>query len=85
MKASETRLQLILEGTKQYVVPMFQRTYSWDKRDWTTLWSDLMDLLEEENPRPHFIGSIVTSPANYCLRATGVAGLTGEDWTVELA
>jgi uncharacterized protein with ParB-like and HNH nuclease domain len=63
MKASETKLQLILEGTKQYVVPMFQRTYSWEKRDWTTLWSDLMDLLDDETPRPHFIGSIVTAPA----------------------
>lgn len=63
MKASETKLQLILEGTKQYIVPMFQRTYSWEKRDWTTLWSDVMDLLDEESSRPHFIGSIVTAPA----------------------
>jgi uncharacterized protein with ParB-like and HNH nuclease domain len=63
MKASETKLQHILEGTKQYVVPMFQRTYSWEKRDWGTLWSDLTDLLDEEDPKPHFIGSIVTAPA----------------------
>lgn len=63
MKANETKLQHILEGTKQYVVPMFQRTYSWEKRDWETLWSDLDDLLEEDEPRAHFIGSIVTMPA----------------------
>ncbi|MDQ3281603.1 MAG: DUF262 domain-containing protein [Acidobacteriota bacterium] len=63
MKASETKLQPILEGTKQYVVPMFQRTYSWDRKEWSVLWEDLADLMGETDPRPHFIGSIVTMPA----------------------
>ena len=27
MKASETKLQALIEGTKQYVVPLFQRAY----------------------------------------------------------
>jgi hypothetical protein len=31
MQASETKLQQIIEGTKQYVVPLFQRPYSWKK------------------------------------------------------
>ena len=63
MKASETKLQPILEGTKQYVVPMFQRTYSWDRKEWVILWEDLADLMADPDPRPHFIGSIVTMPA----------------------
>ena len=29
MHAKETRLQEIIEGTKQYVIPLFQRSYSW--------------------------------------------------------
>jgi len=28
MKANETKLQMIIEGTKQFVVPLFQRPYS---------------------------------------------------------
>jgi len=28
MQAKETKLQDIIEGTKQYVVPLFQRSYS---------------------------------------------------------
>ncbi|MGC8624888.1 MAG: GmrSD restriction endonuclease domain-containing protein, partial [Phycisphaerae bacterium] len=44
MKASETKLQKIIEGTNQYVVPLFQRTYSWGKREWKTLWDDLMEI-----------------------------------------
>ncbi len=62
MKASETKLQSILEGTKQFMVPLFQRTYSWDTKEWETLWGDLEDLREEQKPRDHFIGSTVTIP-----------------------
>jgi uncharacterized protein with ParB-like and HNH nuclease domain len=62
VKASETKLQSLIEGTNQYVVPLFQRPYSWDTKEWTVLWDDLVELYEEENPRRHFIGSIVTMP-----------------------
>ncbi|SDC85994.1 Protein of unknown function DUF262 [Desulfurella multipotens] len=62
MKASETKIQPILEGTKQYVVPLFQRSYSWQKTEWEVLWDDIIELYEMENPRTHFLGSIVTMP-----------------------
>lgn len=62
MQAAETKIQQLIEGTKQYLVPLFQRAYSWDKKEWRTLWLDLMDLCAEENPRPHFMGSVVTLP-----------------------
>ena len=64
MQASETKLQQIIEGTKQYVVPLFQRPYSWKKSEWQVLWDDLMELCESESPRTHFMGSIVTIPTN---------------------
>ena len=63
VKASETKLQPIIEGTKQYLVPLFQRTYSWEKKEWGFLWDDLIELSEMDNPREHFIGSIVTTSA----------------------
>ena len=62
MQAKETKIQDIIKGTKQYVIPLFQRTYSWTKEEWDMLWRDLVDLCEAENPRTHFIGSIVTMP-----------------------
>lgn len=64
MKASETKLQKILEGTNQYVVPLFQRAYSWDKKEWSDLWKDINELCESEgeNRRTHFLGSMVTMP-----------------------
>ena len=62
MQAKETKLQDIIEGTKQYVVPLFQRTYSWTNKEWNILWKDLVELCETKNPRTHFIGSIVNMP-----------------------
>ncbi len=62
MQAKETKLQDIMEGTKQYIIPLFQRTYSWTSKEWESLWKDLVDLCETENPRTHFIGSIVSMP-----------------------
>ncbi len=62
MHANQTDVQKILGGVQQYVVPLFQRPYSWETRQWTKLWSDLAELCEEDKPRNHFIGSIVTMP-----------------------
>jgi uncharacterized protein with ParB-like and HNH nuclease domain len=60
MKASETMLQSIIEGVKQYLVPLFQRSYSWQEKQWKALWENLVELTEAERPRNHFLGSIVT-------------------------
>lgn len=64
MEASETKLQKILEGTNQYVVPLFQRTYSWTKKEWDDLWKDIDELCsnKSEKRRVHFLGSMVTIP-----------------------
>ena len=35
MHAKKTRLQKITEGTKQYVIPLFQRPYSWTQKEWS--------------------------------------------------
>ena len=64
MKASETTLQPIFEGVKQYVIPLFQRAYSWKSKDWDTLWDDLMDLYDADDGREHFMGAIVTMPVD---------------------
>ncbi len=62
MNASKTKLQPLIEGQKQYVVPLFQRRYTWDTKNWVALWDDLLEVCEEATPREHFFGSIVTMP-----------------------
>lgn len=63
MDVSSAIFQPIFEGVKQYVIPLFQRSYSWNKNEWAILWEDLKEIYDSENPRPHFMGSIVTIPA----------------------
>ena len=64
MKANETSFnQIINSEGLQYVVPLFQRPYSWEKENWQTLMEDLDHLYAHDNPRlSHFIGSMVTIP-----------------------
>ncbi|MEB3220077.1 MAG: DUF262 domain-containing HNH endonuclease family protein [Nostocales cyanobacterium 94392] len=60
MKASETTFRNLLEGTKQFQIPLFQRPYSWKKENWETLWEDLMSLYNEQIKGFYFLGPIVT-------------------------
>lgn len=71
MKASETKLIRIIEGTNQYLVPHFQRPYTWQKKNWETLWVDIVALTPVADaiegggsPPEHFMGAMVTAPAH---------------------
>lgn len=64
MHVQEIRLQQVLEGTKQYRVPLYQRTYSWTPKQLGRLWADVVDLSEARMSEPHathFTGSLVLS------------------------
>ena len=60
MRASETRLRVLLEGQQHYVVPLFQRPYSWQHNDWKTLWKDIVETYRYNPAGGHFLGSIVS-------------------------
>jgi len=64
--ARETSLQELLEGSKQYQVPLYQRTYSWETEQLKQLWEDITQLAEGRTEDPgltHFIGSVVLAPS----------------------
>lgn len=64
MDVHEDALRTILEGTKQYSVPLYQRPYSWEKGQVQRLWNDIERLTEERQLAPsaqHFMGSLVLS------------------------
>jgi uncharacterized protein with ParB-like and HNH nuclease domain len=64
--ARETTLQELLEGSKQYQVPLYQRTYSWKHEQLKRLWEDILKLAEDRVDAPgatHFIGSLVLAPS----------------------
>lgn len=64
MNASELTLRQLLDGRRQYAVPLFQRKYSWLPSHHQQLWRDLLDLYETRLFEPkaqHFLGSVVTA------------------------
>ena len=62
MDVAESTLKAILEGSKQYRVPLYQRPYAWKKANLRKLWDDIADLvvLRKTNPEAsHFTGTLV--------------------------
>ena len=53
------RLGPLLSGPKQFVVPYFQRAYSWRRHQWNTLFDDILELYELGASNSHFLGSMV--------------------------
>lgn len=68
MKADNVNLQGILNSPNRYIIPIFQRYYSWGKREWSQLWDNLMELqYGSQNPgeghiETHFMGALVFVP-----------------------
>lgn len=63
MDAKAKTVKQILFSPDQYLIPFFQRQYSWQKKHWQTLWDDIMNLLEEESVKGgHFLGPLVCTP-----------------------
>jgi hypothetical protein len=75
VKAQETTFQALIQGEKQFQVPLYQRTYSWQEQQLRQLWSDILDqaeVLASGSPGPtHFLGSVVLAPSP-SLQAAGV-------------
>lgn len=63
INATKEKLASFFQGSSQFIVPFFQRSYVWDEDNWNTFWEHTVSVLEryEENtPGEHFIGTIIT-------------------------
>lgn len=60
MDARKGNIFEILNGNKQFIIPVYQRYYSWGEEQCKRLWDDIVNM--QKNGKPgHFVGSIVTS------------------------
>jgi uncharacterized protein with ParB-like and HNH nuclease domain len=72
MKATEAKLLEFLKRSPQFVIPIYQRIYSWTERECQQLWDEIMragqrsDVLAQSWDRSSMcrLGSI-RSPANH--------------------
>lgn len=59
MKATEAKLLDFLKKSPQFVIPIYQRTYSWTEGECRQLWDDILRTGRNEAITSHFVGSIV--------------------------
>ena len=62
MKAQDLQFTQLLEGSKQFIIPIFQRTYSWERSHCEQLWNDIIRVGTNPDLTSHFIGSAVYIP-----------------------
>jgi uncharacterized protein with ParB-like and HNH nuclease domain/alkylated DNA nucleotide flippase Atl1 len=77
VQVRETNLKQLVQGEKQFRVPLWQRQYKWRMADHQLLWRDILEQYTRAgdaasaNESGHFLGSIVLSPVPSA--ASGVA------------
>lgn len=59
MKATEAKMLEFLKKSPQFVIPIYQRTYSWTERECRQLWEDILRTGRDDAVTAHFVGSIV--------------------------
>lgn len=59
MKANATKFLGFLHKANQFIIPIYQRNYSWDEKQCQQLWDDIMRVGTNDSISVHFIGSIV--------------------------
>ena len=59
LKASENQFLTFLNGKKQFIIPIYQRTYSWDREQCEQLWNDIVRTATDRQATIHFVGSVV--------------------------
>lgn len=58
MDATKGNIYSILNGNKQFLIPVYQRYYSWETEQCSRLWKDIVDM-QKKGKVGHFVGSIV--------------------------
>lgn len=64
LSASKEKLLSFLNGSSQYIIPFFQRSYVWKVDNWSELWENIIEEYEEmvinnNLKSEHFIGTII--------------------------
>ena len=59
MKATEAKFLDFIKKSPQFVIPIYQRSYSWTEKECRQLWDDIIRTGEDDDITAHFVGSIV--------------------------
>lgn len=59
MKATEANLLEFIKKSPRFIIPIYQRTYSWTERECRQLWDDILRAGAAPEIKAHFMGSVV--------------------------
>jgi len=59
MKATSANLLSLMKGPRQFVIPIYQRTYSWHITQCDQLLKDILRISDSDQVHGHFVGSVV--------------------------
>ena len=59
MKATEANLLEFIKKSPRFIIPIYQRTYSWTERECRQLWDDIIRAGKSPEIKAHFMGSVV--------------------------
>jgi uncharacterized protein with ParB-like and HNH nuclease domain/predicted transport protein len=59
MKAAQAQFLKFLRTGEQFIIPIYQRTYSWETPQCEQLWNDIVHAATDDSVSGHFVGSVV--------------------------
>lgn len=59
MEVSKGNIYSIFNSNTQYMVPIYQRFYSWEESNCERLWNDIVSMQKQAKPS-HFVGAVVS-------------------------
>ena len=75
--------------TRHFVIPEYQRGYSWTILECDKLWQDIEAFMasgevnESGKKEPYFFGTIIADCSELRLRRTIIAGIVGRRWNLQ--
>ncbi len=62
MTPTPTNIKTFFEGSKQYAIPVYQRAYSWEEKQWDEFLEDLKETTKSDNH--YFFGNVLLEKSN---------------------
>lgn len=62
MTPTPTNIKTFFEGSKQYAIPVYQRAYSWEEKQWDEFLEDLKEVTKSDNH--YFFGNVLLEKSN---------------------
>lgn len=75
MKANEVKFLEFVRRASKFVIPIYQRTYSWDEKQCDQFFQDVLHAGQDPDMKLHFVGSVVYIQ-------DGIGGVMNSAWQV---